>query len=236
MDFFSGSGTTAQACMEANGSDNGNRKFILVQLHEEIAISSCQSNKEKKITRSALQFLDKHHLRHSVCEIGKERIRRAGKKIKEICATTAPDLDIGFRVLKLDSANMEDVYMNPTKFKKKITQGTLNFNGDASLASNVKKDRTAEDLLFQAMLRLDIPLSAKIETEEICGKKVFSVMDGHMLATFDKKVNEKAITAIAKRKPGVFVMCDDGYASDNVADNFEQIWREFSPDTVRRVI
>lgn len=105
-----------------------------------------------------------------------------------------------------------------------------------ALASNIKPGRTAENLLFQAMLRLDIPLSAKIETDEIHGKKVFSVMDGHLLATFDKDINEEAITAIAKRKPGIFVMCDGGYATDNVADNFEQIWREFSPDTDRRVI
>ena len=105
-----------------------------------------------------------------------------------------------------------------------------------ALASNIKPGRTAENLLFQAMLRLDIPLSAKIETDEIHGKKVFSVMDGHLLATFDKDINEEAITAIAKRKPSIFVMCDGGYATDNVADNFEQIWREFSPDTDRRVI
>ena len=233
LDFFSGSATTAHAVMKLNADDGGKRKFIMVQLPE-------PCDEESEAAKAGYK---------NICEIGKERIRRAGKKMAEENATIAPDLDIGFRVLKLDSSNMEDVFYSPAKFAKEAMQGTLdfgaapqarqttlNFDGDASLASNIKPGRTAEDLLFQAMLRLNIPLSAKIETEEIHGKKVFSVMDGHLLATFDKDINEEAITAIAKRKPGIFVICDGGYATDNVADNFEQIWREFSPDTVRRVI
>ena len=212
----------------------------------------------------------------NICEIGKERIRRAGKKMLEEwnetlvvdnpnakvkdeellfpepdikfegdvpvigsgahMANTQPRPDVGFRVLKLDTSNMEEVYYSPKAFAEKAMQGTLNLDGDASLAENIKQGRTGEDLLFQSMLRLDVPLSAKIETEEIHGKRVFVVDDGYMMATFDKDVNEETVKAIAKRTPSIFVMCDGGFATDNVADNFEQIWKAFSPDTVRRVI
>ena len=149
-------------------------------------------------------------------------------------ATITPNLDIGFRVLKLDSSNMRDVYYNPKEFA--LRQEDLLNSGDASLAENIKGDRTGEDLLFDAMLRFGISLSAKIAAEEIHGKKVFTVEDGLLMATFDKDLNEEVITAIAKRKPVRFVMCDGGFAADNVADNFEQIWQEFSPDTNRKVI
>ena len=251
LDFFSGSATTAHAVMKLNAEDGGERKFIMVQLPE-----PCDEKSEA--AKAGYK---------NICEIGKERIRRAGKKIlEEVAAKNAKAAkesaqgelelggdatnavnpvtarvdarppDVGFRVLKLDTSNMEEVYYSPKAFADKAMQGTLNLDGDASLAENIKQGRTGEDLLFQSMLRLDVPLSAKIDTEEIHGKRVFVVDDGYMMATFDKDVNEETIKAIAKRTPSIFVMCDGGFATDNVADNFEQIWKAFSPDTVRRVI
>ena len=251
IDFFSGSATTAHAVMKLNAEDGGKRKFIMVQLPE-----PCDEKSEA--AKAGYK---------NICEIGKERIRRAGKKIlEEVAAKNAMATkeraqgelelggnainavnpvtarvdarppDVGFRVLKLDTSNMEEVYYSPKTFAEKAMQGTLNLDGDASLAENIKQGRTGEDLLFQSMLRLDVPLSAKIETGEIHGKRVFVVDDGYMMATFDKDVNEETIKAIAKRAPSIFVMCDGGFATDNVADNFEQIWKAFSPDTVRRVI
>ena len=233
LDFFSGSATTAHAVMKLNAEDGGKRKFIMVQLPE-----PCEEKGE------AFKAGYKN-----ICEIGKERIRRAGKKILEENATTAPNLDIGFRVLKLDSSNMEEVKRSPSEFAKEVMQGsfdfgeapqvsqaTMNFDGGVALASNIKPGRTDEDLLFQVMPRFDIPLSAKIAVEEIGGKKVFVVDDGYLMASFDRDLTESVLAAIAKRKPAFFAMCDGGYATDNVADNFEQIWREYSPETVRRVI
>ena len=210
LDFFSGSATTAHAVMQLNAEDNCKRKFIMVQLPE-------LNDKESEAYKSGYA---------NICEIGKERIRRAGKKIK----TEHPEakyLDIGFRVLRLDSSNMEDVYYTPDKFDPTTLTGLLD---------NVKSDRTEEDLLFQVMLELDIPLSASIVVEQLAGKRVFNVSDGHLIATFDKDVNESTVTEIAKRKPNFFVMRDASAANDNVLDNFEQIFRHYSPDTVCKIL
>lgn len=209
LDFFSGSATTAHAVMQLNAEDGGNRKFIMVQLPEE--------TDEKSEARKAGYA--------NICEIGKERIRRAGKKIKEESPLTTQDLDTGFRVLKLDTSNMEDVYVTPGKF----TEGSL-------FANNIKSDRTEEDLLFQAMIELGIDLSSKIERIEIAGKTVWNVAQNYMLACFDEQVNETAITEIAKRQPQFFVMRDSSLANDQVADNFEQIWELYSKDTERRIM
>ena len=175
----------------------------------------------------------------NICEIGKERIRRAGKKIKEELLSkqgnlfSSPNgdgregasLDTGFRVLKLDSSNMEDVYYTPAEFR------------EAKLfEDNIKPDRTEEDLLFQTMIELGIELSAKIEQTEIAGKTVWNVADGYLLACFDEDVNESTITAIAKQQPYYFVMRDSSLANDNVADNFEQIFEHYSKDTIRKII
>lgn len=211
LDFFSGSATTAHAVMQLNAEDGGKRKFIMVQLPE-----VCAENSE------AYKAGYKN-----ICEIGKERIRRAGKKIKEENPLTTQDLDIGFRVLKCDSSNMEDVYFTPKEYMNK--QQSL-------FVDNIKKDRNDEDLLFDAMLKLDTPLSSKIEKISIAGKTVYNVAQGHLMACFDKNVTDEVITAIAKEMPSYFVMRDSSQADDSVAINFEQIFNTYSPQTVRRVL
>ncbi|MBE6696144.1 MAG: site-specific DNA-methyltransferase [Ruminococcaceae bacterium] len=211
LDFFSGSATTAQAIMEQNAEDNGKRRYILVQIAEE-----CDSNGEAY--KSGYK---------NICEIGKERIRRAGAKIKEENGMMAQNLDTGFRVLKLDSSNMKDVYYNPDEYEVSMVE---------SLTDNIKEDRTPEDLLFQVMLDLGVLLSSKIEETTIAGKRVFNVADGFLIACFDELVTEETITAIAKQKPYYFVMRDSSMATDSVATNFEQIFATYSPDTVRKVL
>lgn len=211
LDFFSGSATTAHAVMQLNAEDGGKRKFIMVQLPE-----VCAENSE------AYKAGYKN-----ICEIGKERIRRAGKKIKEENPLTTQNLDIGFRVLKCDSSNMEDVYFTPKEYMDK--QQSL-------FIDNIKKDRSDEDLLFDAMLKLDTPLSSKIEKISIAGKTVYNVAQGHLMACFDKNVTDEVITAIAKEMPSYFVMRDSSQADDSVAINFEQIFNTYSPQTVRRVL
>ena len=211
LDFFSGSGTTAHAVMQLNAEDGGKRKFIMVQLQEECAEDSEAYKAGYK----------------NICEIGKERIRRAGKKIKEENPLTTQGLDIGFRVLKCDSSNMEDVYFTPKDYMDK--QQSL-------FVDNIKKDRSDEDLLFDAMLKLDTPLSSKIERITIAGKTVYNVAQGHLMACFDKNVTDEVITAIAKEMPSYFVMRDSSQADDSVAINFEQIFNTYSPQTVRRVL
>lgn len=209
LDFFSGSATTAHAVMKLNEEDGGNRKFIMVQLPE-------------KTDESSEAYKDGYK---NICEIGKERIRRAGKKVKEEAGLQAQNLDTGFRVLKLDSSNMEDVYYTPEEF-------TL----DSLFSENLKADRSNEDLLFQVMLDLGIELSAKIESKQIAGKMVYYVDDNYLVACFDRDANESTITAIAKEQPIYFVMRDASAANDNVIDNFEQIFRHYSPDTNCRII
>ena len=212
LDFFSGSATTAHAMIQLNAEDNGHRKFILVQLPEMTAIDSDAYKAGYK----------------NICEIGKERIRRAGRKIKEDAGLTAPaDLDIGFRCLRLDSSNMENVYYTPEE-----TQQQDMF----SLVDNVKPDRTPEDLLFQVMLDLGVLLSSPIEATEIAGKKVFNVADGFLLACFDHDVTEETVKAIAQMKPYYAVFRDSSMANDSVATNFDQIFETYSPETVRKVL
>ena len=248
LDFFSGSATTAHAVMQLNAEDGGNRKFILVQLPE--------LTDEKSEARKAGY--------ETICDIGEERIRRAGKKIRERTIESgqelrdiaqkmaqgekiavsnaywidspeykaknqemADNLDIGFRVFRVDSSNMQDVYYAPADYE----QAQLDL-----FADNIKPDRTPEDLLFQVMLDLGILLSSEIEETEIDGKKVFSVADGYLIACFDKDVTEETVKAIAQKQPFYAVFRDSGMASDSVATNFEQIFETYSPKTVRRVI
>lgn len=245
LDFFSGSATTAHAVMKLNAEDGGHRKFIMVQLPE--------LTDEKSEARKAGY--------ENICEIGKERIRRAGKMIKEelinrsVLTNTpnntevtinglqqtlftedqkreaqmdsakmeqiAEDLDIGFRVLKLDTSNMEDVYYTPDKFDPTMLDG---------LVDNIKADRTGEDLVFQVMLNLGIELSAKIERKEIAGKMVYSVDDGYLLACFDRDVNETTIEEMAKLQPTHLVIRDASAATDTVLDNFDQIIETYSAE------
>ena len=260
LDFFSGSASTAHAVMRLNAEDGGHRKFIMVQLPE--------VTDEKSEARKAGYA--------NICEIGKERIRRAGKQILEsvgtryiasakasaittgtngnktlfddaesipsqdrtryiaslqsLSSSTSPSSqfpDVGFRVLKLDSSNMEDVYYTPDDF---------NANNLFTLADNIKPDRTGEDLLFQVMLDLGIELSAKIEKTEIAGKEVWCVDGGYLMACFDRDVNEATITEIAKQKPVYFVMRDASAANDNVLDNFDQLFANYSPDTTCKIL
>ena len=262
LDFFSGSATTAHAVMQLNAEDGGNRKFIMVQLPE-------STDEKSEAFKAGYK---------NICEIGKERIRRAGKQILgnmesrcnslqkniDMMLSAKPDataqmllldqlkeiaeniykekilpkqkeldelrermerLDTGFRVLKLDSSNMQDVYYSPEEFNENLL-----------FKDNIKLDRTDEDLLFQAMIELGIELSAKIEKQEIAGKTVWSVADNYLMACFDNDVNETAIKAIAKQHPYYFVLRDASLATDQVADNFEQIWEEYSKDTIRKII
>ena len=213
LDFFSGSATTAHAIIKYNSEDGGKRRFVLVQLPE-------LTNEESEAYKAGYK---------NICEIGKERIRRAGKKIKEDSPMTAQDLDIGFRVLKLDTSNIKDVSVMP---------GDADFDF-TKLADNIKEDRTPEDLLFQVMLDLGVELSASIREETICGKKVFYVaeeLDNFLIACFDKDVTDDVITEIAKKKPYYFVTRDASMATDSVATNFDQIFETYSPTTVRKVL
>ena len=211
LDFFSGSATTAHAVMQLNAEDGGHRKFIMVQLPE-------VTDEKSEAYKAGYK---------NICEIGKERIRRAGKKIKEDSPLTTQDLDIGFRVLKCDTSNMKEVYYNPAEYEASLF---------SSLEDNIKEDRTPEDLLFQVMLDLGVLLSSKIEETTIAGKKVFNVEDNYLIACFDSDVTEETIKAVAKQKPYYFVMRDSSMASDSVATNFDQIFATYSPDTVRKVL
>ena len=237
LDFFSGSATTAHAVMRQNFQDvfdgkKGKRKFIMVQLPE-------KTEEKSEAYKAGYK---------NICEIGKERIRRAAELEKKNVYATAgsslkwneerkaelgedyvcpEDVDIGFRVLKLDSSNMKDVYYNPADFSKNLLDTTID---------NIKDDRTAEDLLFQVMLDLGVLLSSKIVETEIAGKKVFNVADGFLIACFDNDVNEEVITAVAKQQPIYFVMRDSSLSTDTTATNFDQIFETYSPDTVRKVI
>lgn len=208
MDFFSGSSTTAHAMMKLNSEDGYNRRFILIQLSE-------------KIPEGTEAYKAGYR---NVCEIGEERIRRAGQKIKE---KTSVNIDYGFRCFKVDSSNMKDVYYKPSD----VEQNTMDL-----FADNIKDERTPEDLLIQVMLDLGVLLSSKIEQTEIVGKKVFSVADGYLIACFDQNVTEDVVTAIAKRHPFYAVFRDSSMANDSVAANFEQIFETYSPETVRKVL
>ena len=204
VDFFSGAASSAHSVMLQNTIDNGTRRFIMVQIPESV------DNKYGNL-----------------CEVGKERIRRAGKKIKEDSLLTTQDLDTGFRVLKLDSTNMKEVYYTPAK----IVQGELFEQVD-----NVKSDRTAEDLLFQVMLELGATLDSKIATEVVAGKTIYNVADGYLVACFDKDVTDEVVTTIAKMHPLYAVLRDTSMANDSTATNFEQIFKTYSPDTVTKIL
>ena len=227
LDFFSGSATTAHAVMQLNAEDGGHRKFIMVQLPE-------KTDEKSEAYKAGYK---------NICEIGKERIRRAGKQILSAGGQLSMDgvwldtnstlntpnstLDVGFRCLRLDSSNMENVYYTP----EEVGQQDL-----FSLVDNVKEDRTPEDLLFQVMLDLGVLLSSPIEVKEIAGKKVFNVADGFLLACFDHDVTEETVKAIAQMKPYYAVFRDSSMANDSVATNFDQIFETYSPETVRKVL
>lgn len=211
LDFFSGSATTAHAVMLLNSEDGGNRKFIMVQLPE-------KTDEKSEAFKAGYK---------NICEIGKERIRRAGKKIKEESPLTTQDLDTGFRVLKLDSTNMQDIYYSP----KDISQADL-----FSQVDNVKPDRTGEDLLFQVMLELGATLDSKIETTTVAGKTIYNVAEGYLVACFDPNVTDEVVKAIAQMLPTYAVLRDTSMKDDSTATNFEQIFKTYSPDTVTKIL
>lgn len=251
LDFFSGSATTAHAVMQLNAEDGGNRKFIMVQLPE-------KTDEKSEVYKAGYR---------NICEIGKERIRRAGKKIRddimsgkilfqekgkhdpkseefkkamEIAVDNLENNrldsiyleekklpDIGFRVLKLDSSNMKDVYYSPSDTE----QTNL-----LDLVSNIKEDRSPEDLLFQVMLDMGVILSSEIKTLDIKGKKVFNVNDGNLVCCFDENLTDEVVTEIAKMQPLYAVFRDSSMSSDSVAVNFDQIFETYSPSTTRKVL
>lgn len=211
LDFFSGSATTAHAVMQLNSEDGGNRKFIMVQLPE-------KTEEKSEAFKAGYK---------NICEIGKERIRRAGKKIKEESPLTTQDLDTGFRVLKRDSTNMQDIYYSP----KDISQADL-----FSQVDNVKPDRTGEDLLFQVMLELGATLDSKIETTTVAGKTIYNVAEGYLVACFDPDVTDEVVKAIAQMLPAYAVLRDTSMKDDSTATNFEQIFKTYSPDTVTKIL
>ena len=228
MDFFSGSGTTAHATWMYEINRKIKAKFILVQLPEDLDKALLfASTDAKKTIRCAISLLDELQMPHLLTEVAKERIRRAGKKIKEESPLTTQDLDTGFRVLKLDSTNMQDIYYSP----KDISQADL-----FSQVDNVKPDRTGEDLLFQVMLELGATLDSKIETTTVAGKTIYNVAEGYLVACFDPNVTDEVVKAIAQMQPAYVVLRDTSMKDDSTATNFEQIFKTYSPDTVTRIL
>jgi len=228
LDFFSGSATTAHAVMQLNAQDAGHRKFIMVQLPENLDVSLEKATGDnKKSLQQSIAFLDSISKAHFLTEIGKERIRRAGAKIKADSPMTTADLDIGFRVLKLDSSNMKDVYYTPEEFLTEAQRQQSLFG----FTDNIKEDRSPEDLLFQVMLDLGIPLAAKIRQDG----DVFYVNDNYLIACF-KQVDMAMITEIAKKNPYYAVFRDGSFLSDSAMVNFEQVFNTYSPNTIRRVL
>lgn len=211
LDFFSGSATTAHAVMQLNAEDGGPRKFIMVQIPE-------KTNEKSEAYKAGYK---------TICEIGKERIRRAGAKIKADSPLTTQHLDTGFRVLKLDSSNMKEVFYSP----KETSQLEL-----FRYVNNVKDDRTSEDLLFQVMLELGATLDSKIEESVVDGKTIYNVADGYLVACFDQEVTDEAVTSIAKMQPTYAVLRDTSMANDATATNFEQIFKTYSPNTTTRIL
>ena len=206
LDFFSGSATTAHAVMSLNAQDSGKRKFVMVQLP-----ALCDEE--------SAAFKAGHK---TIAAIGKDRIRRAGKRIKDENALTAPDLDVGFRVLKIDSSNMKEVFYTPDAVSQDLLSDQVN---------NIREDRTSEDLLFQVLLDWGVDLSLPIMQETIDGKPVFFVDDNALAACFETDINEDFVKLLAKRAPMRAVFRDAGFANDSVKINVEQIFKLMSPGT-----
>ena len=222
LDFFSGSAATAHAVMKLNAEDGGNRKYIMVQLAEE-----CEEGTEA----AKAGYL-------TVCEIGEDRIRRAGKQILDEyekkgrqASFDDDDLqaipDVGFRVLRIDSSNFRNTYTDPSS----LIQASL-----YDFIDNLKDDRLPEDLLFQVLPSFRIPYSASIDEFEIDGVKCFNVNEGQLIACFDAEVDTDVIEKIAQERPIYAVFRDSSLADDSTAANFEELFKTYSPDTIRRVI
>lgn len=221
MDFFSGSATTAHALFLADAEQNKHRKFILVQLPEQIDPQKEASEKARKVAQNAVTLLDSIGAPHTICEIGKERIRRAGEKIKAENPQAAQDLDIGFRVLKLDDSNMKDVYYAADEYDQKNLE---------EMVSNIKEDRTDLDLLFGCLLDWGLPLSLPYRSETIDGCAVHACNDGDLIACFDANVPESVVKEIAKRKPLRAVFRDSSFADSPSKINVFEIFKLYMPE------
>ena len=215
LDFFSGSGTIAEAVMDLNNEDSGNRKFILVQIPQEISVESSQSAKEKKISKASLEFLKKHKMQNNICEIGKERIRRAGDKIVEESGNK--DLDIGFKVFKLDSSNLEKWDPDYNNLEQ-----TLLTSQD-----NIKSDRTQEDLIYEIMLKYGIDLTLPIEKYETQKNTIYSIGFGALVICLDnnitKEIASEILSIIGDLDETRVVFKDNGFASDSDKTNIKEI-------------
>ena len=207
LDFFSGSATMAQAVFELNMRANSNIRFILIQIQEKF--------KEDSASRK-LGF-------DNICQFAEERIRRCGSTIKSL----NPKVDIGFRLFRVDESNMHQTYYEPTN----ISQADL-----FSLVDNVKQNRTSEDLLIQIMLSLGITLDSSIKCISIAGKEIFDIADGYLIACLDKNITNEILELIARKTPTYIVLRDSCFSSDSVADNFEQIFKTYSPETICKVL
>lgn len=224
MDFFSGSGTTAHAVMKLNAEDGGHRKFIMIQLPENLNEAASRPGLDARLKANILttmKYLEEHGYEPTICSIAEERIRRAGDKIKSESPMTTQDLDIGFRVLKLDDTNMKDVYYAPDDYD----QGML-----AGLESNIKDDRTDLDLLFGCLIDWGLPLSLPYKSEQIDGCTVHTYNDGDLIACFDANVPESVVKEIAKRKPLRAVFRDSGFASSPEKINVFEIFKLYMPE------
>ena len=236
MDFFSGSGTTAEAVMQLNACDGGHRRFILVQLPEDLDSSLLKAPNDKKtVLQNAINLCDKNGKPHLLSEVAKERIRRAGAKIKADKPLTTQDLDIGFRVFKVDDTNMEDVYYSPSEYTQEMLSG---------MESNIKPGRSDLDLLFGCLLDWGLPLSLPYHSETIEGCTVHTYAPGDaeldvrdaLIACFDNNVPENVVKEIAARKPLRAVFRDSSFASSPEKINVEEIFAMLAPDTKVRVI
>lgn len=228
LDFFSGSATTAHAVFEANVQNNMKVKYILVQIAEDLDKSLKSAQKDAVRTlQVGIEFLDSIKKKHTICEIGKERIRRAGMKVKVNSPVTTINLDVGFRVLKLDDSNMTDVYYSPAEYSQDLL---------SKLESNVKSDRNDLDLLFGCLLEWGLPLSLPYSSEQIGGCTVHNYNDGDLIACFDENVPDSVIKEIAKRQPLRAVFRDSSFASSPSKINVGEIFKLMAPDTRVKVI
>ena len=224
MDFFSGSGTTAHAVMKLNAEDGGHRKFIMIQLPENLNEAASRPGLDARLKANILttmKYLEEHGYEPTICSIAEERIRRAGDKIKSESPMTTQDLDIGFRVLKLDDTNMKDVYYAPDDYD----QGML-----AGLESNIKDDRTDLDLLFGCLIDWGLPLSLPYKSEQLDGCTVHTYNDGDLIACFDANIPERVVKEIAQRKPLRAVFRDSGFASSPEKINVFEIFKLYMPE------
>lgn len=228
MDFFSGSGTTADAVMQLNAEDGGHRRFIMVQLPENLDNSLINAANDKRtVLKNAIALCDKENVKHVLSEIAKERIRRAGAKIKEENPLITQNLDVGFRVFKLADSNMNDVYYSANEYKQDMV---------SLLESNIKEDRTDLDLLFGCLLEWGLPLSLPYRSEEIEGCKVHTYNENDLIACFDENVPEMVVREIAKRQPLRVVFRDSSFADSPSKINVGEIFKMLAPNTRIRVI